>query len=52
MSAIYKGTFGADRAKVDRVYNGLDLGQFRYQAPKDRPATILGVGRLVEKKGI
>ena len=44
-------TFGADRAKVGRVYNGLDLEQFRYQEPKDRPATILAVGRLVEKKG-
>ena len=46
-----QNTFGADRAKVDRVYNGLDLKRFRYQAPKERPATILAVGRLVEKKG-
>jgi colanic acid/amylovoran biosynthesis glycosyltransferase len=36
---------------VRRVYNGLDLDRFRYQAPLDRPSRIVSVGRLVEKKG-
>lgn len=36
---------------VIRVYNGLDLSKFRYESPLDRPRCIVGVGRLVEKKG-
>ena len=46
-----KQKFGEDASKVRRVYNGLDLHQFKYQAPLDRPARIVSVGRLVEKKG-
>jgi colanic acid/amylovoran biosynthesis glycosyltransferase len=37
--------------KVVRIYNGLDLDRFEYVPPHDRSPTILGVGRLVEKKG-
>lgn len=38
-------------AHVQRIYNGLDLEQFRFESPLERPAHILAVGRLVEKKG-
>jgi colanic acid/amylovoran biosynthesis glycosyltransferase len=38
-------------ARVERLYNGLDLTQFPYQSPQDRGAKIVAVGRLVEKKG-
>nr|WP_315178500.1 glycosyltransferase [uncultured Cardiobacterium sp.] len=37
-------------APIYRIYNGLDLDQFPYQIPRDRPPHILAVGRLVEKK--
>ncbi len=43
--------FGADAATVQRVYNGLDLQDFTYCPPHDRPALVVGVGRLVDKKG-
>lgn len=36
---------------AERVYNGLDLDRFSYLPPLGRPPLILGVGRLVEKKG-
>ena len=39
----------ADAVKV--VYNGIDLEHFRFNAPDQRRPLILGVGRLVEKKG-
>jgi glycosyltransferase involved in cell wall biosynthesis len=44
-------TYGPLAAHVRRVYNGLDLDEFRYRPPHDRPPVILAVGRLVEKKG-
>jgi len=44
-------TFGPAAAHVQRVYNGLDLNQFPFKAPHDRPPKIVAVGRLVEKKG-
>jgi glycosyltransferase involved in cell wall biosynthesis len=44
-------TYGPLAARVQRIYNGLDLDEFPYRAPYDRPPAILGVGRLVEKKG-
>ncbi|QHM74626.1 Alpha-D-kanosaminyltransferase [Mixta theicola] len=37
--------------KVVRIYNGLDLAQFSYLAPVQRPRQILAIGRLVAKKG-
>lgn len=43
--------YGGDRRKVSRLYNGLDLRQFPWLSPHRRPAHILGVGRLVAKKG-
>ncbi len=43
--------FGPLAAHVQRIYNGLDLEEFPYASPGDRPPVILAVGRLVEKKG-
>jgi glycosyltransferase involved in cell wall biosynthesis len=43
--------FGADASGVRRVYNGLDLQEFSYEPPEDPAPLVLGVGRLVEKKG-
>jgi glycosyltransferase involved in cell wall biosynthesis len=44
-------TYGPLAAHVQRVYNGLDLEEFPYRPPLDRPPVIAAVGRLVEKKG-
>lgn len=44
-------TFGPVAARLRRIYNGLDLARFPFQAPDDRPPRIVAVGRLVEKKG-
>lgn len=42
----------ADAAtRVKLIYNGLDLDEFGFKAGLDKPPLILGVGRLVEKKG-
>jgi glycosyltransferase involved in cell wall biosynthesis len=49
--AYLRRTYGAAAAHVQRIYNGLDLEQFRYETPGERPARIVAVGRLVEKKG-
>src|SRR5262249_14759441 len=43
--------YGARASHVRRIYNGLDLEEFPYAAPRDRPAKIVAIGRLVEKKG-
>jgi colanic acid/amylovoran biosynthesis glycosyltransferase len=44
-------TFGSLAAHVQRIYNGLDLDEFPYRSPVDRPPVVLAIGRLVEKKG-
>jgi glycosyltransferase involved in cell wall biosynthesis len=46
-----RANFGAAAAQVQRIYNGLDLEEFPYQAPDDRPPVVVAVGRFVEKKG-
>lgn len=46
-----RATYGPLAAHVRRVYNGLDLEEFSYRSPHDRPPVVLAVGRLVEKKG-
>ncbi len=46
-----RATFGADAARVRRVYNGLDLAEFSFSAAPRRAGRICAVGRLVEKKG-
>lgn len=37
--------------RITRIYNGLDLGLFPFDANQDRPQRVVGVGRLVPKKG-
>ncbi|MFQ5612162.1 MAG: glycosyltransferase [Anaerolineae bacterium] len=49
--AYLRETYGLAARRARRVYNGLDLDQFPYKSPFDRPPRILAVGRLVEKKG-
>ncbi|PIG93631.1 glycosyltransferase [Gloeocapsopsis sp. IPPAS B-1203] len=44
-------TYGQAAAKVQRIYNGLDLNQFTYASPQNRPLRIIAIGRLIEKKG-
>ena len=46
-----RSKFGSDASNVKLVYNGLDLNEFQFTPYADRPPVILGVGRLVEKKG-
>lgn len=46
-----RDNYGAAASRVERIYNGLDLAKFQYQAPADRLPLIVSVGRLVEKKG-
>jgi glycosyltransferase involved in cell wall biosynthesis len=43
--------YGPLAANVQRIYNGLDLEEYPYQAPRDRSPIIVAVGRLIEKKG-
>ena len=43
--------YGEAASGVRRIYNGLELDNFPYEEPADRPPRIVGVGRLVEKKG-
>ena len=44
-------SFGPDADHVRRVYNGIDLDEFGYSEPANRPPVVAAVGRLVEKKG-
>ncbi|HEY8224463.1 MAG TPA: glycosyltransferase [Pyrinomonadaceae bacterium] len=43
--------FARVAARVERIYNGLDLERFCFRTPDDRSPLIVAVGRLVEKKG-
>jgi glycosyltransferase involved in cell wall biosynthesis len=43
--------YGPLADKVIHVYNGVELEEFPYSEPRERPPAILAVGRLVEKKG-
>ncbi len=46
-----RSRFGEDAARLRRVYNGLDLQEFSYRPADAQDPLIVGVGRLVEKKG-
>jgi colanic acid/amylovoran biosynthesis glycosyltransferase len=46
-----RSQFGDDATRARRIYNGLDLQQFPYSSPDQRAPVILGIGRMVEKKG-
>jgi glycosyltransferase involved in cell wall biosynthesis len=41
--------FGA--ARLQRIYNGLDLQRFAFSSPERREPVVLAAGRLIEKKG-
>ena len=47
-------TTPAERSKIYLAYHGVDMNywQFRQPAPIGKPARILTIGRLVEKKGM
>ncbi len=49
--AYLRREYGRAAAGVERVYNGIDLETFSYLPPVNRRPRILGIGRLVEKKG-
>lgn len=49
--AYLRERYGADASKVVHINNGLPLDEFPFRSPEDREPLILGVGRLVEKKG-
>ena len=49
--AYLRESYGPAARRVRRIYNGLDLERFPYRSPRERPPRIVGVGRLVEKKG-
>jgi len=46
-----KDKYAEAAAGVKLIYNGLDLDEFRFEPEGDSPPLVLGVGRLVEKKG-
>ncbi|HUF09820.1 MAG TPA: glycosyltransferase family 4 protein [Rhodothermales bacterium] len=46
-----KSEFSQETGRLKRIYNGLSLDRFPYEAPEERQPLIIGVGRLVEKKG-
>lgn len=46
-----KSHYGSAAEHVIHINNGLDLEQFSYSDPGQRQPLVLGVGRLVEKKG-
>jgi colanic acid/amylovoran biosynthesis glycosyltransferase len=43
--------YPGDAAKIHRVYNGIDLERFPRAEFNFRPAAIVSIGRLIEKKG-
>lgn len=46
------GLAGAARGRICRIYNGVDLDRLTFAESRERlPHAVLGVGRLVEKKG-
>ncbi|RMF21913.1 MAG: colanic acid biosynthesis glycosyltransferase WcaL [Deltaproteobacteria bacterium] len=46
------GPNSKDADKIVRLYNGVDLERFRVtEIPRREPPLVVGVGRLVEKKG-
>ena len=46
-----KHTFPQVTDRLERIYNGLELDAFAFEPVQRRERLILGVGRLVEKKG-
>lgn len=50
--AYLRRQFGPLAARVQRIYNGLDLSDFSCRSPRSREPRILFVGRFVAKKGV
>jgi glycosyltransferase involved in cell wall biosynthesis len=46
-----RATYGPLAARVQHIYNGLDLEEYPFRLPEERPPLILAIGRLVAKKG-
>lgn len=46
-----QGRYGEAASRVRRIYNGVHLDRFPFTPPSERRRRIVGVGRLVEKKG-
>ena len=44
-------TYGPLANRVEHIYNGLDLEEYPFRLPQERSPLILGIGRLVAKKG-
>jgi glycosyltransferase involved in cell wall biosynthesis len=44
-------THAESASRVRRIYNGMDLSGRQYVSPVEREPLVLGIGRLVEKKG-
>lgn len=49
--AYLRRNYGPAAGGVERVYNGIDLKTFTFVPPVNRQRRVVGVGRLVEKKG-
>jgi glycosyltransferase involved in cell wall biosynthesis len=49
--AYLKTMYGPAAARVERIYNGLELAAFPYRSPERRPPHIVAVGQLEERKG-
>lgn len=49
--AFLRQHYGSAADGVRRIYNGIDMTDFAYAEPCDRPPVIITVGRLVDKKG-
>ncbi|MAT70624.1 MAG: colanic acid biosynthesis glycosyltransferase WcaL [Planctomycetaceae bacterium] len=43
--------FPAAGKRIRRIYNGIHLQNYSFNPPQSRPAKLVAVGRLVEKKG-
>jgi len=48
---LLRSAFESVSPRVERLYNGLPLDRFPYDEPRSRAPRIVGVGRLIEKKG-
>jgi colanic acid/amylovoran biosynthesis glycosyltransferase len=46
-----KERFPASSAKVQRIYNGIDVSRFQPTDPAEGVPAIISIGRLIEKKG-
>lgn len=43
--------YGDAASRVRRIYNGMDISERHFAAPIERAPLVVGIGRLVEKKG-